>query len=130
MINNDKIGVESVKKFSKLTLRLDPDAKFPNSIESMVTGKSTRRYHSQQALFTVSDNPLADQEAAIEALDIGTNSAYKIIIPKELKLELLQKLRSVNIKADILYPDAFGFGKELSNLAIIRTTEIDTKNFD
>lgn len=124
MINNEEITQGTENKYGNLNLEKDLDTNFSNSVFTIVTFQSTKRSYNQQGLFTVSNNPLIDQQEAIEELEIKSGSAFKLIIPKELKVELLKKLRSSNVKADILYPDAFGLGRELQNLAIIRSKEI------
>jgi len=125
MVNNEEITQRSENKYGELNLEKDVDTNFSNSVFTMVTLQSTKRSYNQQGLFTVSHNPLIDHHEAIEELEIKSDSAYKLIIPKELKVDLLKKLRSSNVKADILYPDAFGLGKELQNLAVIRSNEIN-----
>lgn len=124
MINNEETTRVSEKKHGKFELEKDRDASFSNSFCTIVTFQSTKRSYNQQGLFTISNNPLIDQQEAIEELNIKPDCAFKLIIPKELKLEFLKKLRGANVKADILYPDAFGLGRELQNLAIIRANEI------
>lgn len=125
IINNDIITASSTERYGKIDAVKMTTTDFSNSISSVVTIQSTRRSYNQQGLYTISNNPLIDQEEAIESLDLKPNSALKLIIPKSLKVELLRKLRSSNVKADILYPDAYGLGKELNNLAIIRSHEFN-----
>ncbi len=125
IMNNEIIGSASEKKYGKTDLGTYEDGNFSNSIDVVATIQNTKRSFNQQGIFTISNNPLLDHFEAIEELDIKENSAIKLIIPKTLKVELLKKLRGSNIRADILYPDAFGLGKEIVNIALTRANELD-----
>jgi len=125
MINNKTIGNASNKKFGKTDLSNFYENNFENSIDIISTFQNTKRSFNQQGVFTISNNPLLDHFEGIEGLNLKSSSAFKLIIPKSMKLELLKKLRSLNIRADILYPDAFGLGKEIYNIGLVRASELD-----
>ncbi len=94
-----------------------------NSIYTAMTSFQTERNIFQQGLFTISPNIMEDHEVIID--EILTNANYnghhfKLIIPKELKIEFLARLKSMNISADILYRSLDGLGKSLAHIVDLR----------
>ena len=84
---------------------------------------SAERMSIQQALFTVSRNPVTrpDQviEDAMRAAGCYGNPKYflKMVIPKRLKIEFLRRLRVMNITAASLFPDLDGLGRASHDLS-------------
>lgn len=68
---------------------------------------SDERIESQQAKFTISTNPQIAQEYYLK--ENGLISEY--IIPKELKVELMRLLITMNISAKTLFPGLDGLGR-------------------
>ena len=94
-----------------------------NSIYAGITAFQTERNIFQQGLFTISPNIAADHERIIDeilTIEEKTGFHFKLIIPKELKIEFLARLRYMNISADVLYRSLDGLGQSLSNLIDIR----------
>lgn len=120
IINNREIENSSEKKFGKSNPKTFWEYDYRNSIVTVLPAISTKRSYYQQGIFTVSHNPVESHKSLLNSLELNQGDLLKLIIPKELKIELLKKLRGSNIRADILYPDAFGLGKELANLSEIR----------
>jgi FRG domain len=90
--------------------------------QQILSTKKNHRILRQQGLFTVSNNPLKSYcDIISNAYEDGQNtSLFKLIIPKELKLEFLGRLRIMNISAELLFPDLYGLGKSISESMSLR----------
>lgn len=114
------------RKYSRLSDFSDDDifgSDKSNSVYSVLTMFQTERNIFQQGLFTISPNIMSDHEFAIDEILINENKNgyhHKLIIPKELKIEFLARLKSMNISADILYRNLDGLGKSLSHIIDFR----------
>lgn len=126
VINNHVLEEKNNEQFEKIGPTSDFELDFSNAISSVIATVGSKRLGNQLGGFTISLNPLADHEDLINNLKLGLGYTYKLVIPKKLKLEFLQKLRGHNVRAEILYPDAFGLGKGISDLAKIRTKNLRT----
>ncbi len=97
---------------------LDPNAKPILYIGSART--QTERMAAQQTRMTFSAQILADHgqiiAETVKAEEAKKQMYGKLIIPKELKLEFLRKLRSVNITARALFPGVDGLGRSVAEL--------------
>jgi len=87
--------------------------------------KLTDRMINQQGLFTVCQNVLGDHAYSIgnvlsEFKDIR-NWLWKIVIPKEHKIQFLAKLHAMNITGASLFPGADGIGRYLNELMHIES---------
>ena len=99
-----------------------------NHIQAIMSNFNSRRLNSQQGIFTIAANIEKDHYNLIYNSLVGKNLAnhtcfFKIIIPKELKHEFLARLRSLNLRADQLFPDLYGFASSLKDLLEIRGWE-------
>ncbi len=99
---------------------LDPNAK---PILYMASARTqTERMAAQQTRMTFSAQILADHgqiiAEAVKAEEAKKEIEIygKLIIPKELKLEFLRKLRSMNITARALFPGVDGLGRSVAEL--------------
>jgi hypothetical protein len=77
--------------------------------------RKNNRIVRQQGSFSISNNILRyHDDVIIEAFENEEVSGlFKIIIPKELKLECLAKLRTMNISAETLFPGLDGLGRSI-----------------
>lgn len=128
VINNKVLEEESTKRYGKFAIESIWDSTIEKTFSVMIPTINSRRSYYQQGLFTVSRDPIIDHLDLIGDLLGSDSDAYKLVINKTIKLEILRKLRSINVKADILYPDEFGLGRELNNLANIRLEQYDRIN--
>ncbi len=97
-------------------------------LTSIITNFETLRYNFQQGCFTVAADIKKDHYKLIyEALQsqITKNGTPFCIlkIDKTVKHEFLARLRKLNIKPDILFPDIEGFANMLKDLMQIRGWE-------
>ena len=88
----------------------------------------TRRSNSQQGLYSVAANIDKDHADLIQKTFNRHNSsdrlyASKLVIDKNAKLEFLGRLRKINLRADQLFPDLYGFSTSLKDLLEIRGWE-------
>jgi hypothetical protein len=86
------------------------------------------RSNFQQGCFTINSNPIVDHQKSLFKIlsNIGDERGtpfIKLIIPSKLKINFLKKLKSLNVRADILYPDLFGLGQYLRDLMEIRANK-------
>lgn len=86
--------------------------------------KKSDRFVAQQGYFSLSVNVLGAHERLIseQCEEARRNAPQKMffekwIIPAELKLELLRKLRAMNIAAHSLFPGIDGLGRSLGEVA-------------
>jgi len=86
-----------------------------------IAGKyPTDRTAAQQTVLSVSAQILARHDALIGKSYPAPDRRYpKIIVPKELKLGFLARLRHANITARALFPGIDGIGRSASELARI-----------
>lgn len=89
------------------------------------------RSNFQQGCFTLNTNPVLDHQDSIynklfHKITDNATPFVKIIIPFEIKLSILKKLKSINVRADILYPDLFGLSQYLKDLIEIRANQYKT----
>ncbi|WKN44525.1 FRG domain-containing protein [Tunicatimonas pelagia] len=97
-------------------------------IQTFMTAFATKRLNSQQGIFSIGANIDKDHEeliykSLINKNTIGQSFFAKLIINKKLKVEFLAKLRTMNVRADQLYPDIYGFSSSLKDLLEIRGWE-------
>lgn len=114
----------------------DKILEYPNEnfIASVLVRHATKRSVAQQSSFTISANILADHYLLIDNVLSKMNENEKqynakLIIPKDLKREFLARLKSMNITANLLFPDLYGHGRYLSDLVEIRMWENQESNF-
>lgn len=123
--------MESVLKEEKYIT--EKDNLFINQEESnylapVITNFESLRYSNQQACFTIAADLLKDHyELIYKALMPHKSSDatpfIKLIIPQEKKHEFLARLRKINVKPDILFPDVEGFAASLKDLMHLRGWE-------
>lgn len=97
-------------------------------IQTVQVLANTLRSRAQQGIYTIAANCDKDHYHLIlnplkELIINDKAPLLKLVIPKELKLEFLARLRKMNIKSDQLFPDIFGFAKSLKDLIEIRCNE-------
>lgn len=97
-------------------------------VQTFMANFATRRLNSQQGIFSIGANIEKDHEELIYKSLINKNTEKgvffaKLIIDKQVKLEFLAKLKTLNIRADQLYPDLYGFSSSLKDLLEIRGWE-------
>jgi hypothetical protein len=86
--------------------------------------ESTERMVAQQGCFTVCFQPLCDHADIIERAQPPEGSQpsptaphyLKIVIPRQLKPEILRRLRTMNIAAHALFPGIDGIGRSVAEL--------------
>jgi hypothetical protein len=119
--NNDTDAVLFVGDFSKVSEHFDnkylgrknvllEDISNPNSEDVMVymqAFNTNDRIEAQQGRFSMCTNPLADHKSIM--FDIG--ALTEIIIPKNLKKEIMMELYRKNITSKTLFPGIDGLGK-------------------
>ena len=74
---------------------------------------SNQRILSQQGLFVATNTLKYTHEKILNDYQIHKEDAFKIIIPKELRLMGLKKLHQMNINSTNIYPGLDGFSKSL-----------------
>lgn len=97
-------------------------------ISTLFTNFETRRSNSQQGMYSVAANIDKDHSVLIQdkLKDKNTDDklySCKLIIDKNVKIEFLARLRKLNLKADQLFPDLYGFSTSLKDLLEIRGRE-------
>lgn len=93
------------------------------SIYPVVNMFQTDRNIHQQGLFTISPNIMEDHEDLIDNVFSSKEEkgfCNKIVIPFNLKLEFLARLRSMNIIYSSLFQNLDGLGKSLGHIADLR----------
>ena len=90
--------------------------------------KKSERFVAQQGYFSLSVNVLGSQEQLIveQCEDATTKSPQQMffekwIIPARIKVELLRRLRAMNIAAHSLFPGIDGLGRSLGEVARLAT---------
>ena len=81
----------------------------------------TDRMVAQQGLFTVCRNISGNQHEIISSACAEKNNYdfVKMIIPCDMKVEFLRKLRAMNITASSLFPGLDGVGQSVKELVIL-----------
>jgi len=94
-----------------------------NLVQIFLPTKKNERLYRQQGVFSVSNNII---EAHCELIDsIGNelskdSGLSKIVISKESKMEILDRLKYMNITANSLFPGLDGIGKEIRESLLLR----------
>lgn len=102
-------------------------------IQTLMTNFYSKRANSQQGLFSIASNIDKDHydliQKCLKTENTETGSYYsKLIISKSVKLEFLARLRVLNIRADTLFPDLYGFGASIKDLLEIRGNSRNPKS--
>ncbi len=94
-------------------------------VECIISNFHSERSIAQQGCFTVCTDISCDHEMQIDETlgTIANKNCFKLRINKNVKLEFLSRLRTVNVTGNSLFPDLGGFGKSLRDLAEIRCWE-------
>lgn len=97
-------------------------------IATLMANFDTRRSNSQQGIYSVAANIDKDHADLIantfkEKNVGGKFYSCKLIIDKSVKHEFMARLRKLNLKADQLFPDIYGFSTSLKDLLEIRGWE-------
>jgi hypothetical protein len=133
----DKNGILYILNASKLEFKVtDKFGEFSKLTEEDVLGNSdngaiypvlnlfqTDRNIHQRGLFTISPNIMEDHEILIDNIFSEKEKieyCTKVIIPYNLKLEFLARLRSMNITYDNLFQNLDGLGRSLGHIADLR----------
>ncbi|WP_276373707.1 FRG domain-containing protein [Chryseolinea sp. H1M3-3] len=140
-VNNDFSNDGAVYLFNETALNNEnKDERFTNGdaiffndeesdhIQVFMANFATRRLNSQQGVFSIGANIDKDHEELIYKSLINKNTKersyfVKLIIDKQIKIECLAKLKTMNVRADQLYPDLYGFSSSLKDLLEIRGWE-------
>jgi hypothetical protein len=77
-----------------------------------------QRMGSQQSMFTVCLDPMADHAHVLEEFASYGDGPHhgKLIVPKELKPELLRELQLMNVTGKAMFPGLDGLGRTLTEL--------------
>lgn len=91
--------------------------------------RKTQRMISQQSLFTVSNNPRAEHSKLISDAILARHSPdnpllFRVVIPKHLKRDFLNRLAFLNVTADALFPTVDGLGKGILERAITASADV------
>ena len=97
-------------------------------LKTIITNFQTRRSNSQQGIYSLAANIDKDHADLIQNIFREQNTdeklyALKLVIDKDAKLEFLARLRKINLRADQLFPDLYGFSTSLKDLLEIRGWE-------
>ncbi len=82
---------------------------------TMTTFLTNERLEAQSGRFTVGTNPLANHN---DFMDMA-GSITKVVIPKDLKIDILRKLWYSNVNAKTLFPGIDGLGKYLTEFSLL-----------
>ncbi len=88
----------------------------------------TDRAVAQQGWFTVSTRILAEHGEILghaPEANVDVPSAFRLIIPKNLKPTFLRRLRTMNVTASALFPGIDGLGRSIDELARIRASDVE-----
>jgi hypothetical protein len=79
---------------------------------------TVQRMGSQQSMFTVCLDPLADHAQVLEELATYGDGPHfgKLIVPKALKPQLLRELHLMNVTGKAMFPGLDGLGRTLTEL--------------
>lgn len=104
------------------TIRDYIDFKECDIVNVIFATRQNERIVNQRGAFSVSNNILKSQCDIINEIP-NTNeesSLVKVIIPSNIKMEILARLSSMNISAKTLFPGMDGLGKSLKENMLIR----------
>jgi FRG domain-containing protein len=104
------------------------DPKASPGLTFLQRSRLTDRMIAQQTYFSISSSPLTDHDELIRQamapelarLSPGTQAdvtVLKLLIPADLKMEFLRRLRAMNITSSALFPGIDGLGRSLGELA-------------
>lgn len=119
-----KRGEDGTKE-SQERLR-DPSA--PDEIRPVPMRRHSDRTVAQQGHFTYALHILGDQEALISEACVDATSHLKLIVPRKLKPQFLQRLHVMNVGANALFPGDDGLGRyigDLARLAVYKRAEAE-----
>jgi len=93
-----------------------------NLVQILLPTKKNERLYRQQGVFSVSNNILKSHCDLINSVgSLSKDSGLtKIIISKESKMEILDRLKYMNITASSLFPGLDGIGKEIRESLLLR----------
>lgn len=94
-----------------------------DAVNAIFPVKKNHRVVRQQGCFTVSKNPRKPHDEIIREAGTNPNSEaglLKLIISKDLKIEILARLKSMNIRNESLFPGLDGLGRSINEDLIIR----------
>jgi len=94
----------------------DPDVFEPLKLLVFRSTEPSERIVAQQSRFTACSHPLQDHAGAVAhhlGMSVPLDSALRIVIPAAAKLEMLRKLRIVNVTAAALFPGMDGLGRSV-----------------
>jgi hypothetical protein len=117
------INFKGLKDINEEELLDNPDK---DLLYSIMPTHVSKRAALQKSTFTISTNIMRDHETLIDEIfsldEKEPNKCYyvKILIPKELKLEFLARLKLMNIEDSVLFPDLDGLGRSISQIIDIR----------
>jgi hypothetical protein len=79
---------------------------------------AVQRMGNQQSMFTVCLDPLADHAQVLGELATYGDGPHcgKLVVPKELKPELLRELQLMNVTGKAMFPGLDGLGRTLAEL--------------
>jgi hypothetical protein len=118
---SDCDGVIYIADFNKITKRFEENLNGANFNELMIdpssidiiapimTFNSNERIEAQQGRFLICTNPLKSHDDLLDE----SASLKKIVIPKEMKSDILINLNQMNINAKTLFPGIDGLGKSI-----------------
>ena len=93
----------------------------PATVVPLPMLRNSDRTVAQQGAFTIAAHILGEQEALIETASAPRHKKSfvytKFVVPKELKPQILKRLRIMNVSAAALFPGHDGLGRSLSELA-------------
>lgn len=95
-------------------------------IQPVFSTRSNERLARQQGSFSISNNILkAHDDLIIDLANKVRNKSglYKLLIPSNLKLDFLERLRVMNITPLSLFPGLDGLGRTIKELLLIRQSK-------
>ncbi len=122
----DALGSPDSQAFKDLYCQLLPRLQQPDAPHQLLIhlpAVKSERMLAQQGAFTLGANVLCDHEAAIsDACSVahhesGEEVYRKIVIPADLKRDVLRHLKRLNVTASSLFPGIDGLGRSLAELA-------------
>jgi len=94
-----------------------------NIIEILFSTKPNERAARQQGSFSISNNIIKSHDDIITELSKNvkrSSGLYKLTISSELKLDFLERLKTMNITPLSLFPGLDGLGRSIKELLLIR----------
>lgn len=124
---NYNLYTSSVKRkysqFNDLGFKELIDFKEFDHVQILLPMKKNERLYKQQGVFSSSNNLLKSHCEIINNLSSSLScesSLTKLIIPHEIKLDFLDRLRYMNITANTLFPCLDGIGREIKESLLLR----------